>query len=275
MQLEAWWREMRPRCCQYGDAMPLAPEVLGPLAPEVRAYFALLGERSWFGHRVALDLLLLCPGAIQDLLSGDDYAAAARGWLPFACQGDRTGWYLSPASGCVARTYDDSPWYAGPCQHDVRSFAQWRAQVAALRLYDRGTATLIALIEEERVALAAALADPDPRAVLIFARDLQYRVTPDDAWSFRPGAPERMARVDGWSPPPITRPVELFREDDTAVTLLAAKDLVNSDRAGALAATAAGLDGMLLLVEDIAPEPEPVDIEQARRDAWARWRDDD
>lgn len=279
VDLLSWWRDMRPRCAPYGDVRPLQPTALSAaLAPEPCAYFELLGERSWFGHRVDLDFLLLSAGAIAELLHGD-YAEAARGWLPFASRGDRTGWYLSPESGLVARTYDDAPWLAGPDEHDVTTFAAWRAEVATRRMYDRVTATLIALTDDERVALDGALASEDPRDVLLFARDLQFQVTPDPAWSFRRGAPDRMMRVDDWTPPTSQGVAELYRGDETIVTLLSAQALAGIDRVRDLHAAAARLDGTLLLVRDleaeVEKEDEPKDVEQARRDAWARWSDDD
>lgn len=263
MDLSIWWRRVRPRCAPLGTTEPLPPDALRRrlsaglgwaaglagtsdinrrlVLPELFcSYLQTLGPTVWIGHRIALDFIFRTAQQIAEQVERedpDDYEPAvvreAGLWIPFADVGDKHTWFLCcdgerPEVGQVADAHDDHPWLNGTRYlSSLQPFASWLLEVEQTSKTTPG-GLLVALSSEEYRALDALRDTPDPWQRAIALRDLQYRVTPDDAWSHAAGAPDRVAWLHVAPQPACLAEFVFHRDEELLAALIPAEQLASA-----------------------------------------------
>ncbi|MEZ4359781.1 MAG: hypothetical protein R3B48_06340 [Kofleriaceae bacterium] len=210
------------------------------LPERVADYLAVLGDTSWFGHRVMFDLRLWSSYGIaqevesqrRSLFDDEKQVCEAGLWLPLGAWSDKHEWYLCcdlarSQFGTVWDAHDDHPWLNGTSMMTPQgSFVQWLDKLGGRRVHRPGTALAIALTTEELADLKARFRSGPPEHVVWKVRDLEFAHTPDSAWQGREGHPSRLALLDDLLPPELVTPgAPEIKEGDAAIALLNAAEV--------------------------------------------------
>ncbi|HEU0036214.1 MAG TPA: YwqG family protein [Kofleriaceae bacterium] len=220
----------------------ISPAARCELPPLARDYFDVLGATTWYGHQIDPDCVLLAPRAVAEraeAATAAHHGQARRGsalWIALLDAAPAHQRYLcvdrdSPLFGRVASSrFGDHPCWTDEDLLDLGTFESWLTQLLDLRRGGaRGVGCLLRLTPEDLVELDPVLATGDPWALVVAARDLQYRTMPDRTPPPPTCAPDRVLLIHH---PPLIDDLVVARFEDTSVAIVPANAMSRFERLG-------------------------------------------